>query len=81
MRFATVREISRNPTGYIDLKDSVIITKHGKPVRALIALSEEEIEDFVLADALDLKKEAARALHYSDLGKNTPAAKLKKKYR
>ena len=81
MKFATVRELSQNPSRFVDLREAVVITKHGKPVRAMISMDEEELEDFILAQRLDLDQEIDKALDFSQRGKNIPSSKLKAKFR
>ncbi len=79
MQFATIRQLSQQPSKYIRLGDKVIITKHGKPVCALVSLKEEDWEDFVLAEHFGLKKEADKIL--SKKKKTFTASQLKKKFR
>lgn len=47
MRYVNIREFSRNPSRFIGLDDTVLLTKRGKPIRALVSLQGEEIEDFI----------------------------------
>lgn len=81
MKFATVRELSQNPSRLVDFRGPVIITKHGKPVRALISMDEDELEDFILAQHLGLEGDIERALRFSQRRKNIPSAKLRAKFR
>lgn len=81
MKFASVRELSQQPSRFVDLKEPVIITKHGKPVRALISMDEEELEDFILAQKLGLEREIDKALERSRAGLNVPSEKLRSKFR
>ena len=80
MKFASVREISQHPSRFVDLKEPVIITKRGKPLRAMISMDEEELEDFILAQHLGLEDEIEKALRFSACGKNIPSGKLKKHF-
>lgn len=80
MRFASVRELSQNPSKFVDLGEPVIITKHGRPVRALVPMDEGELEDFILAQHLGLEKDAERAVLFSRKGKNIPTARLRAKF-
>ncbi len=48
MKFISIREFSRNPSKFIRLDDTILLTKRGKPIRALVALTGEEIEDFIM---------------------------------
>lgn len=81
MRFATVREISQTPSKFIDLPDPIIITKHGRPVRAMVTLDEEGLEDFILAQSLGLDRDAARASTLSRKGHNIPSSRLRSYFR
>lgn len=80
MRFASVRELSQHPSRYLDLKEPVIITKHGRPIRAMVPMGEEDLEDFILAQHLDLEGAAEEALRSSRQGKNIPSAQLRAKF-
>ena len=48
-----IRDLSRNASQVIDRVSStgnpMIVTKHGRPVAALIAVDPDALEDFVLA--------------------------------
>ena len=81
MRFASVREVSHNASKFVDLKEPVIITKHGKPMRAMISMNEEELEDFILAQHLNLEREIEKAIRLSSQGKNIPSGRLREKFR
>ena len=80
MKFASVRELSQKPSRFVDLKEPVIITKHGKPVRALVSMDEEELEDFIVAQKLGLERDVDRALQLSQIGKNIPSARLRSQF-
>ena len=41
MRYATVRDLSRNPASVLDSKEPVVITKNGKPTKLVIAFDED----------------------------------------
>lgn len=51
----SIRELARRPSRVVDDVISsgrpAIITRHGKPVSAMIAIDPDELEDFVLANA------------------------------
>lgn len=52
MKFASVRELKSNASELLRSAaggEGVIITSHGKPVASLQGLTENEIEDFILA--------------------------------
>lgn len=51
----SIRDLARRPSRVVDDVISsgrpAIITRHGKPVGAMIAIDPDELEDFVLANA------------------------------
>ena len=55
MTTISIRELGRNPGQVIDevvrTGRPAIITRHGRPVTALVAVDPDELEDFVLAHA------------------------------
>lgn len=55
MTTISIRELGRNPGQVIDevvrTGRPAIITRHGRPVTALVAVDPDELEDFVLANA------------------------------
>jgi len=73
-----IRDLSRNASQVIDRVSStgnpMIVTKHGRPVAALIAVDPDALEDFVLAAAPEYI--AARRAADADLaaGRTRPAA-------
>ena len=73
-----IRELSRNASQVIDQVSStgspMIVTKHGRPVAAVIAVDPDALEDFVLAAAPEYI--AARRVADADLaaGRTRPAA-------
>lgn len=81
MKFASVREISQHPSRFVGLKEPVIITKRGKPLRAMISMDEGELEDFILVQHLGLEGEIEKALRFSSSGKNIPSRKLRAYFR
>jgi prevent-host-death family protein len=73
-----IRELSRNASqvvGRVSTTGSpMIVTKHGRPVAAIVAVDPEALEDFVLATAPEYV--AARRAADADLvaGRTRPAA-------
>ena len=41
MRYATIRDLSRNPADVVKGRDPVVITRNGRPTRLLIAFDED----------------------------------------
>lgn len=75
-----IRDLSRNASQVIDqvssTGDPMIVTKHGRPVAALIAVDPDALEDFVLATAPEYA--ADRRVADRDLAANRtrPAAEV-----
>lgn len=80
MKFASVRELSQSPSRFVDLREPVVITKHGKPVRALVSMDEEELEDFILVQHLGLEKEIEKAVRLSRRGRNIASSDLRARF-
>lgn len=55
MATISIRELGRNPSRVVDevvrSERPAIITRHGRPVAAMVAVDPDELEDFVLARA------------------------------
>lgn len=55
MSTISIRELARRPSQVVDevirSRRPAIITRHGRPVSALIAIDPDDLEDFVLAHA------------------------------
>ncbi|MBN1808313.1 MAG: type II toxin-antitoxin system Phd/YefM family antitoxin [Planctomycetes bacterium] len=58
MKFITMRELKINPTKVLKglSKDGAVITRNGKPAAALIALDEDMLDDFIIANHPELLK-------------------------
>ena len=73
-----IRDLSRNTSQVIDQVSStgspMIVTKHGRPVAAVVAVDPDALEDFVLATAPEYA--TARRAADADLtaGRARPAA-------
>lgn len=73
-----IRDLSRNASRVIDQVSAtgspMIVTKHGRPVAAVVAVDPEALEDFILATAPEYV--AARRTADADLasGRTRPAA-------
>jgi prevent-host-death family protein len=76
----SIRELGRRPSQVIDevvrTGRPAIVTRHGRPVTALVALDPDELEDYVLARAPAFVR-ATRAAD-ADLrgGRTRPAAEV-----
>ena len=81
MKFVTIRELNINSSRVIDsLEDEgAIITKHGKPVAALISLNEDLLDDFIVTHNSKLLSELDRShKEYKEKG-GTAHETMKKK--
>lgn len=79
MKFATVRELSSGTSQLlkkIEKNDAVIITKFGKPRYLLVEITEDEIEDFILAKHYGLEKDFENAREELRKGKTSSRAAL-----
>lgn len=51
----SIRDLGRNPSQVIDevvrTGRPAIVTRHGRPITAIVAIDPDELEDFVLAHA------------------------------
>lgn len=65
MPHISIRELQRNAGGVVaDVAASgrpAIVTKHGRPVAAVVPISEEDLEDWVLANAPQFAADRAAA--------------------
>lgn len=66
MTTITIRDLSRRPSQVVDevvrTGRPAIITRHGRPITALIAVDPDRLEDYVLAQA----PEFARSMRAAD---------------
>jgi len=80
MTTISIRDLGRRPSQVVDevLRTGrpAIITRHGRPVTAMVALNPDELEDFVLAHA----PEFARSMRDADAdlrsGRTRPATEV-----
>jgi prevent-host-death family protein len=62
MRFVSVRELKARPSELLRLAaqgEMVVIASRGKPAAVLRAISEEELEDYVLENSARIKRMVA----------------------
>ncbi|GEM_PF-4342844 len=69
MEFIGVKELSQNTSALINQKDWVVITKNGKPVKLMLDINEEDLEDFILAKKLKIEEELEDAMEDLRKGK------------
>ena len=80
MTTVSIRDLGRRPSQVVDevirTGRPAIITRHGRPVTAMVALDPDELEDFVLARA----PEFARSMRAADAdlraGRARPATEV-----
>jgi len=65
MPTVSIRELANNASGVIasvaDTGRPTVITKHGRPVAAVVPIDQDELEDFVLANAPEFVAGRAQA--------------------
>lgn len=63
MKTATVRELKAKLSRYLKASESedILITSHGKPKAVLRALSEDNLEDYIIANSPTIKKKIENA--------------------
>lgn len=79
MQFINMRELSRSPSKYVKLAhadNDIVITKNGHPYAVLLKITDEEIEDFILAKHYRLEEEFDAAKQEYSSGKTISAANL-----
>jgi len=64
MRLVSVRQLKATPSEFLRLAakgETVVIASRGKPTAVLRAISEEELEDYILENSPRIKKLVAEA--------------------
>ena len=72
MQFVNIRELSRATSKYVKIaneNDEIIVTRNGHPYAILQSIDEKELEDFILAKHLNLKKDFKTARNEYQKGK------------
>jgi prevent-host-death family protein len=73
----SIRDLSRNASGVVDdvvtTGRPALVTKHGKPIAAVIPVAEADLEDLVLARAPEFQKDLAAANAELKAHKTRPA--------
>jgi prevent-host-death family protein len=71
-----IREFARNVSRYVERVETtgrpLVLTRHGKPVAALIALEAGDLEGFILAHAPDLAASLGDANRELAAGESQP---------
>ena len=63
MKTTTVRELKAKLSKYLKASENedILITSHGKPKAVLHALSEDDLEDYIIANSPTIKDKIERA--------------------
>lgn len=64
LRFATVRELKEKASELLrraEQGEEVVVTRHGKPAALVLGFSEEQMEDYVLANHPGLRRRLEEA--------------------
>jgi prevent-host-death family protein len=78
MRFVSVRELKATPSELLRLAakgETVVIASRGKPKAVLRAISEEELEDYILENSPKVKQLVAKGERDRRVGRVTPLEK------
>jgi len=78
MRLVSVRELKAKPSEFLRLAaegETVVIASRGKPTAVLRAISEEELEDYVLENSPMVKRLVAEGERDRRAGRVTPLEK------
>lgn len=68
MEFVGVKEMSQRTSALINRKDWIVITKNGKPVKILMDIDADDLEDMILAKHCRLEQELKRAVRDAKRG-------------
>ncbi|MBI1724202.1 MAG: type II toxin-antitoxin system Phd/YefM family antitoxin [Deltaproteobacteria bacterium] len=75
MRFVSVRELKANPSAFLRLAakgETVVVAVRGKPTAVLRAITEEELEDYILENSPRIKRMVAEGERDRRAGRVTP---------
>lgn len=76
MATVSIRDLSRRTAGVVDevvqSGRPALVTRHGHPVAALIPLREEDLEDWILANAPEFVEDMKRADEEIARGETVP---------
>lgn len=69
MEFIGIKELSQHTSTFVNKKDWIVITKNGEPVKIMIDINAEDLEDLILAKHYRLEAELRQARKDSQNGK------------
>lgn len=61
MDFIGIKELSQKTSKYVSVKGSVVVTKNGHPVKLMMDINGDELEDYILAQHFDLESKVDAA--------------------
>ena len=64
MKFVAMRELKINPSGVLDRvkRESLVVTRNGKPAAALVPLDEETFDEFIFANHPTFRQDTEAAV-------------------
>ena len=78
MGTVSIRDLSRNASAVVDGVSAsgkpTLVTKHGKPVAAVIPITDADVEDLILAKAPEYARDLAEAEAELGAEKTRPAS-------
>jgi antitoxin (DNA-binding transcriptional repressor) of toxin-antitoxin stability system len=83
MAIITMRELLRAPSEAferIDEGEACLVTRHGKPVAALVPVDQADAEKFLIAAAPELARDRQEAEHARAEGKTTPLEEVAQRF-
>ena len=69
MQFIGVKELSQNTSSLVGKRDWIVITKNGKPVKVMMDINEDDLEDLILAKHYQLERELKKSIREAKKGK------------
>ncbi len=78
MRFVSVRQLKANPSEFLRLAakgETVVVATRGKPTAVLRAITEEELEDYLLENSPRIRRLVAEGERDRRAGRVTPLEK------
>lgn len=68
MEFIGVKELSQKTSSFVRKRDWVVITKNGRPVKIMIDIDADDLEDLILAKHYHLEGGLKRAVQDAQKG-------------
>ena len=61
MEYIGIKELSQQTSACVSRKDWIVVTKNGKPVKLMIDIDADDLEDFILAKHFRIENELRHA--------------------